>query len=71
MNENKAMKAMTTDSMAGTGEKYVIIQARIAGNQLKFQGVGPNVNRDYGVSDVCPIDCATDLAAFVRTASQK
>lgn len=54
----------TVKSLAGTDRDYVSIQGRVDGVQLKIQGAGPEVNRDYGVSIVVPIP--TDLANWMK-----
>lgn len=61
-------KSYIANSLAGTEEKYVLIQARIKGDNIKFQGLGPVVNREYGFTEeVSSADMPT-LAAFIKDA---
>jgi len=59
------MNAMKIKSLA-SGKMYTIIQARMIDGTIKFQGVGAEENRDYGVSDACNADCLPQLANFLR-----
>jgi len=43
-------KAYRIKSLAGTKEVYTVIQCRTAGNSIKGQAVGPEMNREYGLS---------------------
>lgn len=54
----------TVSSLAGTGRDYVAIQGRVEGNQLKIQGSGPAINRDYGLSIVVSIPA--ELANWMK-----
>ena len=53
----------TVSSLAGTGRDYAVIQGRVDGTQLKIQGAGTAVNRDYGLSIVVPIP--SELATWM------
>jgi len=46
---------MIAESLAGTGRRYVQLQARMYPQGLHVQGKGVNVNRDYGVAVTFPI----------------
>jgi hypothetical protein len=60
------MDATIVKSAANTGQNYIVLQARMINGKIKFQGIGKNVNRDYGVSDSCDKDCLLSLASFLE-----
>jgi hypothetical protein len=58
-------QATFVKSAAATDKMYQVIQARMIDGVIKFQGIGANQNRPYGVSDACNADCLPQLAAFL------
>jgi hypothetical protein len=61
------MEKKIAQSLAGTGEEYVVIQARVYSDGLHIQGAGEKVNRDYGVAATIPWDSVPEeLTRFVK-----
>lgn len=62
-------KSYIAGSLAGTEEKYVLIQARIKGENIKFQGLGPLTNREYGFTEEISAEDMPMLTAFIKSAT--
>jgi hypothetical protein len=61
------MQTTYVKSAAKTDKCYIVISARInEDGQIKFQGIGNTINREYGVSDHCDTECLPQLAAFLK-----
>ena len=61
------MQTTYVKSAAKTDKCYIVIQARIGDDGgIKFQGLGGEVNRAYGVSDSCDASCLPALAKFLK-----
>ena len=59
-------KAYRIKSLAGTGEVYTVIQIRLKHGDIKVQGYGPSINRDYGVSCEIDGDDCPELVEFLE-----
>jgi hypothetical protein len=59
-------QATFAKSAAASGKMYIIIQARMIDDTIKFQGIGNKKNREYGVSDACDASCLPMLAEFLK-----
>jgi len=55
---------MIVESLAGTGRRYVQLQARLYPKGLHVQGEGNEVNRSYGVAETFPIN--PELRAYLE-----
>lgn len=55
----------TLDSLAKTGAKYAPLQARLDGDEVRFQVAGPELNRWYGAAFRVPVGDARDLAEWL------
>lgn len=54
--------AFRVNTMAGTSKVYTVIQARTDGTStIKLQAVGPEMNRDYGLSCTIARSAAPEL----------
>jgi len=72
--EDMSKKNVISSSLAGTGEKYVMLQARIIenGSRINIQGLGEEENRAYGVAVKVNVDGTTQpLANFLRKVVEK
>lgn len=59
-------KAYRIKSLANTSEVYTVIQIRLKDGDIKVQGYGPKVNRDYGVSCVIDGSDCPELVEFLE-----
>lgn len=59
------MKGIIAKSLAGTDEKYVVLQARVKGDKIKFQLLGSAQNRDYGYTKEFPESAIPGLAEAI------
>ena len=60
------MKGIIAKSLAGTDEKYVVLQARVKGGTIKIQLLGTAQNRDYGYTHEFPTACLPGLAEAIE-----